>query len=270
VFSGYGVKIASSICSDSFMFSKAAFKLDTRNNRIRKNSIFNGGNFMKYISVVLMLMLVSTAHAQLFSRGMDEGGNHTMVYDDIYNLTWLADANYANTSGHNTTSTKPWQAGGTMTWQQSMDWVSSLEFNDEIYGQVTGWRLPSAYNADVNNPGPTNNSGSPDGSELAHMTELVNTNHLTNLFHNIQPIMYWSGTSTSVEQAWMTTFASSGFGSYDVYNMGVNMGGTYAWAVMTGDVAEIYATPLPAASWFFAPALAWLFSFVRPVRLRES
>jgi len=225
-------------------------------------------------------MFASTANAQLFERGMDVNGNHTMVYDDEYDLTWLADANYANTSGHNTTSTQPHQAGGTMTWQESIDWVGGLVIGDDIYGQVSGWRLPSAYNADVNNPGPTYSSGptNVNGSELAHMTELVNTNFTTELFKNIQPIMYWSNTSTSAESAWMTTFANSyfdgvsfvaGYGNHDVYDMGKNMGGTYAWAVMTGDVAEIYATPLPMASWFFAPALAWLFSVARPQRISE-
>ena len=38
-------------------------------------------------------LMVNTAQAQLFNRG---GG---LIYDSVQNVTWLADANYAKTSG---------------------------------------------------------------------------------------------------------------------------------------------------------------------------
>jgi len=221
-------------------------------------------------------MFASTANAQLFERGMDVDGNHTMVYDDEYDLTWLADANYANTSGYNTTGSFPGQEGGAMTWLESTTWANNLVINDEIYGDISGWRLPSAYNA-ISDPngdiGPINSSGPTNvyGSELAHMTVLANSvfnvsfadpSITSGLFSNIQSTMYWSGTSTSSENAWMTTFQGEVGFNY-VYEMRDNMTSTYAWAVMSGDIA---AVPLPAASWLFGPALAWLFSITKTRR----
>ncbi|HED39985.1 MAG TPA: hypothetical protein ENJ13_06100 [Chromatiales bacterium] len=45
-------------------------------------------------SSVLLLGLASTAQATLFNRG---GG---MIYDDVLDITWLQDANYAVTSDY--------------------------------------------------------------------------------------------------------------------------------------------------------------------------
>jgi len=61
-------------------------------------------------------------------------------YDDMADLTWLSDANYAQTSGYD--------ADGIMTWQQSMDWVASL-----TVGGASGWRL--AITVDEGNDGST-------------------------------------------------------------------------------------------------------------------
>jgi hypothetical protein len=60
----------------------------------------------------LLLTLSGTVQAGLINRG------NGMIYDNDMNITWLADANYAKTSGHD--------ADGLMTWQQSMDWADNL------------------------------------------------------------------------------------------------------------------------------------------------
>jgi hypothetical protein len=80
--------------------------------------------------LVLAGGLVSgAAQAALHDRG---GG---LVYDDVLDVTWLADANYAKTSGYDD--------DGLMTWEQAMDWAASLSYYDSVRGVTyDDWRLP--------------------------------------------------------------------------------------------------------------------------------
>ena len=78
----------------------------------------------KLVLITVTLILSINANAALHQR---LGG--AAYYDDVSNLTWLADANYAQTSGYDT--------DGRMTWTNATAWVSTLNIND-----VTGWRLP--------------------------------------------------------------------------------------------------------------------------------
>ncbi len=73
----------------------------------------------------------STADAALISR---LGGQ--AVYDTDFNITWLADANYAKTSGYD--------SDGMMVWALANTWAAGLNV-----GGYTGWRLPTALNADL-------------------------------------------------------------------------------------------------------------------------
>jgi len=228
---------------------------------------------MKYISVVLLLMLTCSANAQLFDRG------NGLVYDDEYDVTWLADANYALTSGYQPIrdpgNTPQGGFTGAMTWDEAVTWIAHL--NQTVFAGYNDWRLPSAYNSIDNlngmDPIDTLYGGgdvNDNDSELWHLSDLINTNPDTNLFQNIKTTMYWSedASTTNSNDAWMTFVSGVPVtGSYYVYEQSKTIGSTYAWAVRTGYIDPV---PLPAASWFFAPALAWLFSFVRPVRLRES
>jgi len=70
-------------------------------------------------------LLSGAAQASLVDRG---GG---MLYDDVLNVTWLQDANYAKTSGYD--------ADGAMTWNAAKSWAAGL-----IYGGFSDWRLPTA------------------------------------------------------------------------------------------------------------------------------
>jgi PEP-CTERM motif len=65
-------------------------------------------------------------------QGRDLDGNAATFeayYDTALNITWLADANYAKTSGYDT--------NGAMKWDEAKNWVSQLNINGN-----TGWRLP--------------------------------------------------------------------------------------------------------------------------------
>jgi hypothetical protein len=80
------------------------------------------------------LGLVSTANAGLFpiTAGPLDG---LAVYDDVLDITWLADANAgAGTAFDNGVST----TDGKMTWTNAGNWAANL-----TTGGATDWRLPS-------------------------------------------------------------------------------------------------------------------------------
>src|SRR5271167_300163 len=59
------------------------------------------------------------------------------VYDSTENISWVADANLASTSGY--------APGGLMTWSQA--WIASL--NSASYLGVSDWRLPTNAQPDA-------------------------------------------------------------------------------------------------------------------------
>src|SRR5262245_31589516 len=106
---------------------------------------------------------VSPSRADLIDRG---GG---LIYDTVLNVTWLQDANYANTTG-----VAPW--GGSMPWLDAMNFVAGLEYYDSERGVTwDDWRLPTTINA------PTSAGWDTTGqsSELAFMY-YVNLGYLAN------------------------------------------------------------------------------------------
>jgi hypothetical protein len=66
------------------------------------------------IAVMAIAMAASQAQAALENRG---GG---MIYDTVNNVTWLADMNYAQTSGFDT--------DGLMSWTAAKSWAENLSF----------------------------------------------------------------------------------------------------------------------------------------------
>jgi len=80
--------------------------------------------FVYLITVMLVLGLSISTHAALIDLG---GG---MIYSTDLDLTWLQDANYAQTSGNS--------SDGLMTWDEATTWAENL-----TYGGIGGWRLPT-------------------------------------------------------------------------------------------------------------------------------
>jgi PEP-CTERM motif len=72
---------------------------------------------------------VSSVSAELFDRG---GG---LIYDDVLDVTWLQDANYAQTLGYD--------LDGRMEWEASKSWAESVAYFDPVRQyMVRNWRLP--------------------------------------------------------------------------------------------------------------------------------
>ncbi|MDZ4401401.1 hypothetical protein [Prosthecobacter sp.] len=76
-----------------------------------------------------LLLTSTTTHAALHDMG---GG---LLYDDVMDVTWLQDADYARTSGF-----KP---NGKMPFADAVKWASELVYHDPVRNKdITGWRLP--------------------------------------------------------------------------------------------------------------------------------
>lgn len=220
----------------------------------------------------LSTLAAGNAQAQLFDRG---GG---LIYDSTQNITWLADANYANTSG----AYDP----GKMSWQNAVTWVDGLSYVDSVRGTTySDWRLPT-FN-DLEAPGcDYGYSGSDCGfnvstasSELAHLYygDFGNKGSLDarglpqpgyglvddpataddeSLFSHLQSFGYWLGTSYSSDanKAW---YLSTATGMQNYISKGSQF---YVLAVRDGDVA-VTAVPLPGAAWLFGSAfLGFIYS----------
>jgi len=203
---------------------------------------------IKTLAIAAALLAgAASAQAALVNRG---GG---MIYDTTLNLTWLADMNYAETSGYD--------ADGLMDWAAAGDWANNL-----VYGGFDDWRLPTLNSGDTSCSHNFNPGGgfaqqyygyNCTGGELSHLfvADLGNSavtsvldptgdtaEQIANLamFSNVQSYAYWSGLeyAPNTNDVWH-------FGTfYGIQNYGYYKGDAlYAVAVRPGDVAASVPEP---------------------------
>jgi len=171
--------------------------------------------------VMTFLLFSSTAQATLIDRGSfayDDGAGHTgsvtLVYDTDFDITWVGDGNFAQTTG--------FDADGILDWDLSVAWAGGLTI-----GEFVDWRLPTAFNQDGS--GPDRGFGV-TGSELGHLYfgELGGTTRnpilLSGdpdlaLFPNLQNVVYWFGTEFARDTggAWDFDFGRIGNGGCLLY-----------------------------------------------------
>ena len=223
--------------------------------------------------LVLYTLFGSAANAALYSR---LGGQ--AYYDDALDITWLADANLADTSNFGVSGIA---FNGAMTWDTANDWIAAL--NTAAYLGASDWRLP--FMADTGAPGcdlgftgtdcgynVQTKSGPTVYSEMAHLFDVTLGNSslydtsgtligcagfpnfcLGNAgpFSNLQANYYWTGTQYAPDtaNAWYFNFGASS--QYPE----IKSSELYAWAVSPGDIAPV---PVPGAVWLFGGALALL------------
>jgi hypothetical protein len=187
-------------------------------------------NFTRLVTGFLVLGLSTSASAQLVSR---LGGQ--AVYDIDLDVTWLADANYAKSSG--------FSSSGAMPLFLADQFIAKL--NIDSVGGVNDWRLPVADPA----CGVTFHCSN---SEMGHLfydelggtaTEsiLTSTDPDLALFSNIQQGDYWTGTPVSANsRQWVFDFDNGG--SSGLQNQGPPSLNKWVWAVRSGDLP-----PMPPA-----------------------
>lgn len=134
-------------------------------------------------------------------QGRDLDGNPANGYEAVYDpeqaLTWLADANYAKTSGYD--------ADGRMDWATANAWAAGLNY----YG-YTGWRLPATPQPDPSCAAQLNPGGFPPqgygfnctGSEMGHLFYLA-------LGGKAGEGVYNQGGDTAEERANLALFGST-------------------------------------------------------------
>lgn len=205
---------------------------------------------------ILIVGIAGGANAALWDRG---GG---LIYDDVLDITWLQDANYAKTSRYD--------SDGLMTWAEAMTWADSLVYRDSIRGvDYDDWRLPTTFAGPFawGYDGTTTAGYNITSSEMGYMyyTNLGNKGFYatggtwsqsgwglqnTGPFTNLQSYYYWSGTeySANPDDAWYFVLD---YGYQSVICK--DFGNFYAWAVRPGDVSAI---PLPGAVWMLGSGLA--------------
>ena len=88
------------------------------------------------ITGVSLLIFSSVLYATLIDRGSG------LLYDTVLDVTWLQDANYANTSG--------FDADGKLGIYSARQWIDNLEYYDSI-NNITydDWRLPAKLEDDL-------------------------------------------------------------------------------------------------------------------------
>ena len=181
----------------------------------------------------LSLITVGGAANAALLEQKDSEGNVFAIYDDVANLTWLADANYAKTSEYD--------SDGKMTWSAANAWADSLTI-----GGFSDWRLPDAdpscgfsYNCTDSEMGSLFYTAL--GGEAGKAIVQTHNDNF-DLFSNVQSSIYWSATDAPVTNyAW-------GFNMDFGYQGDVNKTTShYAWAVRSGDVGASSAVPEPTA-----------------------
>lgn len=219
-----------------------------------------------------LLGLSGAAQATLHDRG---GG---LIYDDVLNITWLADANYAKTSGYD--------ADGLMTWNQAMTWADNLSYYDSVRGVTyDDWRLPKIVDT-----GSSGCNWANSGTDCGYNVQTVDTgtnpatvySELAHMYHNnlgfksyyapngavqadfgifgngtsvgerdglgpngaivnLQSYLYWSGTEYAPLTGFAWYFGTASGRQTNVYKAS----DLYAWAVRPGDVAAVNSVPEP-------------------------
>ena len=245
---------------------------------------------------VLLLALPLTAQADLLSRA-----NGQAYYDTVLDITWLADANYARTTGYASFGL--------------MNWVDAKAFagNATVLG-LDGWRLPTLssitggpdFSLGFSNNGSTDAGYAITGQAWAGASGAV-TSELGYLFYvdllrtgrclanNANPsscasnpawpqnnkgpfaavpgFSFWTDVEAGATTAWSVNLASGQQGPTAKTATGM------AWLVHPGDALltaqGLDPVPVPAAGWLFGSALMGWVAVARrrqpnPIRLAAS
>ena len=178
--------------------------------------------------------LVYAYRPTLFDRG------NGMIYDSLLDVTWLQDANYAQTSG--------FDADGRLNWPGAVAWAENLSF-----GGFDDWRLPTTFQPDATcelqtDRGVFGVQGAGQGCELSELGSLANLRGINGVsegpFINVASNLYWSGTEAAWEPllAWNVDLRAE-FLLQDVSLKDTSF--VWAWAVRDGDVGDTPANDPP-------------------------
>jgi hypothetical protein len=248
-------------------------------------------NLIRSLAAAAALCVAATSvNAALLGRDLNgSAGSFEAYYDTTLNITWLANANLAQTEKFGVTGIN---TVGRMEWGTANNWIDAM--NAASYLGINTWRLPAMY--DIGNDGCTVNSYSsynggdcgynvvstgPQASEMASLFygTLGNLAYFTTSgaadpacvgcpkWQNTAPFsnlgasnFYWYGQETTTDSSGLDWGSPAGyawyFGPSGTQRPQGKTGSLYnAWAVVDGDVQVV---PVPGAVWLFSSALGLL------------
>lgn len=198
---------------------------------------------IKTVTTVLVLTASLNSYATLIDRG------NGLIYDTDQDITWLQDANYAQTSGYD--------ADGLMTWDEATHWASNLTFSG-----YDDWRLVDKGINDANcslNDSATANGGAISyfgfncsGGDLGHLfyndfgltagqSILDSLSPNLNLFTNVQAQAYWLNTAPASNNSAPLFNAANGAQMGTIRTVSL-----HSWAIRSGDVSIAQTIPEPS------------------------
>ena len=209
-----------------------------------------------FLFITLSIGSVHLANAALVTRLSGQA-----VYDTDLNVTWIADANLAESNtfgvdGIATSGGMSWSSGKPLEWLSAMNNARYLGFDD--------WRLPLTAHPDstCSNVSTISVGTGCKNSELGHLfyNELggvagqpialdLGQGVDVGPFVNMTVAQYWSATETPAGFQYTFSFASGGQVNQNVGSV------NFALALRNGDVGVV---PIPAAAWLFGSALLGL------------
>lgn len=210
----------------------------------------------KLAAAATVLITSTSANAALIDRG------NGLIYDSTQDITWMADANYAKTSGYH--------ASGMMDWFEATTWADRLN-----YGGYDDWRLSSTLGTDYYDRCSGTIECSDPGNEMAHLFYNdfgiadgdsiwdAPSGSSRNLFENYSSFgigehTYWTDTKFEYGNDPHADHFDTGYGFLGFSNAETSE--RFAWAVRDGDVS---AVPVPAAVWLFGSGLVGLIGVAR-------
>lgn len=238
-------------------------------------------------ALMLCLAAVTTQAALLGRAALTPGGtDYQAYYDDVLDITWVADPALAVTNDFGLGTGPLYFA----SWDTAHAWLGAM--NAASYLGVNGWRLPRVrpidggsfdlggaldgsadYGYNITAPGSAYPGST--ASEMAHLfyNTLGNTGYFTpggvssgtcadpglpatcllskGPFTHLESSPYWAESlpADGGDPYWLFMFA---FGNQEDTYPGAQWD---IWAVHDGDIALQAAVPLPAAAWLFGSAL---------------
>ncbi len=233
-----------------------------------------------------LLSMSFAADAALYSR---LGG--LAYYDDVLDVTWIADANLAETNSFDPPDDETGSVylNGLMSWGAVLHWIDAM--NAANYLGYDDWRLPSLI--DVGGDGCnfafsgtdcgfnvlTGSASTTVYSELASLwvdtlgnLPFYDTSGnaaqpgwgLTNTgpFSNVHADPYWTVEyATELTSAWLfNAFNGLQLDTYETYESNYE---AYVWVLRTGDISQV---PVPGAIWLLGSALVGVAGVLRRKR----
>ena len=221
----------------------------------------NKSRLLGAVCAILFTLITVSANAALVgvlpatSGGMD----WQAVYDDDLGISWVANANLAESNTFGVTGIN---ADGSMDFSTANAYIIAM--NDASYLGFSDWRLPTTLHPDATCSRTDNSSGTGcTGSEMGHLHNVEGIAEFSTApFSNLYVVglaTYWSSTTSPDDstKAYIYRFVAPSIGQ----GFGDKTTGVSAvWAVRDGDVS---AVPVPAAVWLFGSGLIGLLGLAR-------